>query len=75
MKADVTAENKPAYSHHGIHMNAEVFVRNAHKYQRGIQVFIVLLDKLAVVIIRCVVEFGVELRSLVASRSEARKES
>ena len=52
-----------------------VFVKNAHEYQRGIQVFIVLLDKLAVMIIRCVVELGVELRSLVASRSEARKES
>ena len=75
MNADVTAENKPAYSQHGISASVKVHENNAHKYQRAVQIFIVFLDEVAVVIIRCVMELIVELDGLVASRSEGRKES
>ena len=61
----------PTWNQH----NVEAHGKNAHEYQRGVQVFIVLLDKVAVMIIRCLVELIVELDSLVASGSEAREES
>ena len=61
----------PTWGSHDVEAHGE----NAHEYQRGIQIFIVPLDKVAVIIVRCLVELIVELDSLVASGSEARKES
>ena len=44
--------------------------KNAHEDQRAIQVFIVFLDKVAVVIVGCTMKLIVELDGGVASRPE-----
>jgi len=74
MKADVTAENKPAYSKHRIRANVGACGENTHKYQRGVQVVIVSLDESLVMIVRGTLEFIVKLGGGVAGRPEARKE-
>ena len=74
MKADVTAENKPAYFQRGVHTNVEIYGGNAHKYQRAIQIFVVFLDEIVVVIVRRALEFIVELDGGVVGRPEAWKE-
>jgi len=75
MKADVTAENKPAFPQHAVHTNAKMHGGNsAHKYQRAVQILITFLDKVAVMIVRCVVKLIVELDNVVASCSEAWEE-
>lgn len=44
--------------------------KNSHKYQRATQVFIVFLDKVAVVIVGRAVEFIVELDGGATTRPE-----
>ena len=75
MKADVTAENKPACSRCGVNTNVEAYGQNAHEYQRGIQIFIVFLDKVVIVIVRRTLELIVELDSGIVGGPEAWKES
>jgi len=75
MKADVTAENKPAYSRNRVRVNVGVCGRNAHKYQRGVQVFIVSLDKAVIMVVRRALEFIVKLACGVASSLEPWKEA
>jgi len=66
-KADVTAENKPAYPQHKVRVNVRVRGRNAYEYQRAVQIFIVFLDKAAVMIVRRALECIVKLDGGVAS--------
>ena len=66
MKADVTAENRPAYPprQNNQYNNQGVYAKkgkNTHKDQRGVQVFIVLLHKVAVVPVGFTLELIVEL--------------
>ena len=75
MKADVTAENKPACSRCGVNTNVEVSGKDAHEYQRGVQIFIVLLDKVVVVIVRRALELIVELDGGIVGGPEVRKEN
>jgi len=79
MKADVTAENKPAYLSQ---INTRFIQRsrytwnNAHKYQRATQVFVIFLDEVAVVVVGCALELIVEFDAGVTGPPEkARKES
>jgi hypothetical protein len=59
MKAEATAENRPACT--GINAVADVNrQRSTHEDQGGVQVLIVLLHKVAVVLIGFALEFVVE---------------
>ena len=59
----------------GVQIYVEAYGQNAHEYQRGVQIFIVLLDKIVVVIVRRALELTVELDGGVVGRPETRKES
>ena len=77
MKADVTAENRPACPPKNqvstaTSANAKV---KSHEDQRGIQVFVVFLHKVTVVIVGFTLEFIVELDAGAARGSkDVRKE-
>ena len=69
IKADATAENKPAYSPRINIRSTERSRRtreDAHKDQRGIQVFIVFLDEATVMIVSHPLELIVEFDAGVA---------
>ena len=73
MKADVTAENRPAYSTpetnqcHDRGADAET---NTHEDQGGIQILIVLLHKVTVVLVGFALELVVEFDTGAACRSK-----
>ena len=75
MKADVTAENRPACSKRRVHTDVVVCGQNAHKYQRGVQIFVVSLDKVVIVVVRRALELIVELDGGVICCPETRKEA
>ena len=78
MNADVTAENKPAYSptNKRFTRRSECIQKNTHEYQRAIQVFVAFFDKVAVMVIGHLMELIVELYGGVVGRpQESRKES
>ena len=73
MKADVTAENRPAYPTretnqcHDRGMDAET---NTHEDQGGIQILIVLFHEVTVVLVGLALELVVELDTSAACRSK-----
>jgi len=73
MKADVTAENRPAYSTreanqcHDRGTDAET---STHEDQGGIQILIVLLHKVTVILVGFALELVVELYATAACRSK-----
>ena len=79
MKADATAENKPAYltPESQINITTEVDKKlETHEDQGGVQVFVVLLDKVAVILVGFALELVVELDPGTTGRSkEVRKEA
>jgi len=76
MKADVTAENRPAWApEKQMNTATDVNVKDTHEDQRGIQVFIVFLHKATVVVVGFTLEFIIELDARAAGGSkEVRKE-
>ena len=78
MKADVTAENKPAYSQPDIWFTQRsgCMQKNTHKHQRTAQVFVTFLDKITVMFVDYVMEFVVKFDGGVTGcPQQARKES
>jgi len=82
MKADATAENKPACyppPKNQINITTNINAKNikdTHKDQCGIQVFVVFLDKIVVVLVGFTLELVVELYAGATGNSEeVRKES
>ena len=74
MKADVTAESRPAYPRHRIHTKIKVEWENAHKDQGSIQIFAVFCNKLVVMIASSTQEPIVEFeRGIAGCTKEARK--
>jgi len=49
MKADATAKNKPACTLRNT--ATDLIARNAHEYQRSVQVFVVFLHKVAIILV------------------------
>lgn len=75
IKADVTAEKKPAYIPPRFIKKSRDIQRDAHKNQGAAQVFVIFLDEIAVAIVGCALKFVVELDGGVAGRpEEVRKE-
>ena len=76
MKADVTAENRPACPPEKQMSTAtDVNAKNTHEDQRGIQIFTVFLHKVTVVVVGFMLEFIVELDAgVVGGSKEVRKE-
>jgi len=72
MKADVTAENRPAYSPETqIKITIEVDAETTtHEDQGGVQVLIVLFHKVTVVLVGFALELVVELDTGAAGRSQ-----
>ena len=68
MKADVTAENRLAYSPTSMRQRSGCTRRSAYKYQRVIQIFGAFVDKVVVVIVGHLVKFIVEFDGGVAGR-------
>jgi len=77
MKAEVTAENKPACSPSETNQCHDCggCERNAHEDQRCVQISIVLLHKVTVVVVGFALELVVEVGTSAASRAmEVRKQ-
>ena len=76
MKADVTAENKPACTpiRTDEHPNGGKLETDAYEYQRGVQVFVVFLHKVAIVLIGFTLEFIVEFEAGVVGGSQGVRE-
>jgi hypothetical protein len=73
MKADATAENRPAYSRTARFRSRARWNRKrkgTHEYQGGAQVIVVFLDKVAVVIGGLALDLVVELDAGVGIRSK-----
>jgi len=59
MKAEVTAENRPAF-----HPSQYACIRvthETHKYQGGVQVLVILLDELFVIVLRLLAIYFIEV--------------
>ena len=63
MKADATAEKRPAYPF--ISGTRDVLTVTTHEYQGGVEVIVVLFVKVLVVLVRLLPELFVEARSRV----------